>query len=320
MGLTAGQRVLPSIMKILLLSFASSVIVSYAATNSQAPALPSPTKANVKYGEHERQVFDFWQADSSKATPLLIFIHGGGWRGGDKSALPPNLLEVMLQNKVSVASINYRYSEIARLPAPVHDAARAVQFIRWKAKEMNVDKSRLAAIGGSAGACTTLWLAYHDDLANPKHDDPVARESSRLSAGIGISGQTAIDPEMIVPWVGDQVLNHGMIWRAVGATNRAEIKLRYDEYRQLYYEFSPINHVSRDDPPVLLIYPTVTPLPAADAGTAIHHGMFGVKLKEKADAAGADCTLLYAEKPDYASKEAVEFLLKHLKKLTNPSP
>ena len=51
----------------------------------------------------------------------------------------------------------------------------------------------VAAIG--LDAMTTLWLAYHDDLANPKSDDPVLRESSRLCAGVGVSGQTSIDPE-----------------------------------------------------------------------------------------------------------------------------
>jgi acetyl esterase/lipase len=301
--------------KLILLLFLITLIplALCAAANSPAPSLPSPTFASVSYGPHARNVIDLWQAESRQPAPLLVFIHGGGWRGGDKSSLPPDLLQIMREHGISVASINYRYSEIQKLPAPVHDAARAIQFIRSKAKEWHLDKQHIAAIGGSAGACTTLWLAYHDDLANPKSDDPVARESTRLSAGVGVSGQTAIDPELIVPWVGDMVLNHGMIWRAVGATNRVEMKLRYDEYRELYREFSPINHVSRRDPPVLLIYPTTTPLPATDAGTAIHHGMFGVKLKEKADAAGAECALIYADKPDYASPESVKFLLKHLK-------
>ena len=290
--------------------------VAFSGTNSAAtpPPLPTPTFANVSYGPHPRNVFDFWQAKSRRATPLLVFIHGGGWRGGDKSSLTHDLLEIMLTNGISVASINYRYSEIAKLPAPVYDAARAVQFLRSKSKEWNLNKRRVAAIGGSAGACTTLWLAYHDDLANRKSKDPVERESTRICAGVGLSGQTAIDPELVVPWVGEQILNHGMIWRAVGATNKAEIKLRYADYHDLFYEFSPINHVTRDDPPVLLIYPTWTPLPSPDGGTAIHHGMLGVKLKEKADAAKAKCELSYAERFSYAHSESIQFLLKNLKR------
>lgn len=279
------------------------------AANRVAPDFP-----NVKYGPHERNVLDFWQAKASGPTPLFVHIHGGGWRSGDKSNVSVSLLNYLLEQGISVASINYRYSEIARIPAPVHDAARAIQFLRSKAGEWKLDKQRVAAMGSSAGACTTLWLAYHDDLANPKSDDPVARESTRLTAGIGVSGQTSIDPEFIAGWVGDQVLEHGMISRAVGATNQAEVKARSAEFRPLYREFSPINHVTRDDPPVLLVYPTPSPLPAPDPGKAIHHAIFGTKLKEKADAVGAPCTLVFADKPNQSGVEVRDFLLKQLKK------
>jgi arylformamidase len=294
-----------------LLFGAASLTVASAQTNKPANPLPPATFSNVKYGPHERNVLDFWQATSNTQAPLLIYIHGGGWRGGDKSTLSPDILKFMLGHGISVAAINYRYSDQARLPAPVHDAARAVQFLRSKAADWRINKQRVAAMGGSAGACTTLWLAYHDDLANPKSDDPIARESTRLSAGVGISGQTSIDPEVIVPWVGEQIMNHLMIARAVGAKDRQEVKERYAEFQQLYHEFSPINHVTKDDPPVLLYYRQPTPLPAPDPGTAIHHAMLGQKLKEKADAVGAPCELQYDEKGKEA-KIVSEFLLKHL--------
>ncbi len=298
-----------------LLLAAATLVTARAVTNAPVVSpLPEPTFSNVKYGPHERNTFDLWQAKSSKAAPLFVYIHGGGWRGGDKSALPADLLQLMLAKGVSVASINYRYSGIAKLPAPVHDAARAIQFLRWKSKDYNLNKERIAAAGGSAGACTTLWLAYHDDLADPKNEDPVLRESTRLCTGVGVSGQTSIDPEEIVPWVGEKIMLHGMICSAVGATNQAEVKLRYAEYRDLYREFSPINHVSAGDPPVLLLYPTITPLPAPDGGTAIHHGMLGIELKKKADAAGLDCVLQFSDRPDQDSTEISQFLLKHLTK------
>jgi arylformamidase len=294
---------------------AASVAAAPSETNKPlANPLPPPTFSNVRYGEHQRNVLDFWQAKAETATPVLVYIHGGAWRSGDKSNFPADALQFMLDHGISVASINYRYSEQAPLPAPVHDAARAVQFIRSKAAEWHLNKERLAAMGVSAGACTTLWLSYHDDLANPKSDDPIARESTRLCAGVGISGQTSIDPEVIVPWVGDQIMNHAMISRAVGAKDRQEVKERYSEYQPLYREFSPINHVTKDDPAVLLYYRTPTPLPAPDPGTAIHHAMLGQKLKEKADAVGATCVIEYAERPNESKAVVTEFLLKHLKK------
>jgi len=79
----------------------------------------------------------------------------------------------MLDHGISVASINYRFTDTARLPAPVHDAARAVQFLRNKSVEWKLDPLRFAAYGISAGATTTLWLACRiqeqpEDMPEPE--------------------------------------------------------------------------------------------------------------------------------------------------------
>jgi arylformamidase len=276
--------------------------------------LPAPTHANVAYGPHERNVLDLWLAKSDHPTPVYVFIHGGGWINGDKSSLAPATLKAMLDHGVSVAAVNYRYSTIAPLPAPVHDAARAIQFLRSKAGEWNFNKERFAASGGSAGACTSLWLNYHDDLADPKNAEPVLRESTRLCAAVGNVGQTAIDPKLIVDWVGPKVLDHAMISRAVGAASGAEAMEKYDQYANLFREFSAYNHVDKNDPPVLLTYGKAGPLPAPDPGAAIHHAAFGQKLKEKADSCGAVAILKISGSPDAVDVDPVEFLLKELQK------
>ena len=280
----------------------------------KVPALPEPTHANVKYGPDARNVFDIWLAKSDKPTPVLVHIHGGGWINGDKKSLSAAMLKAMLDQGISVASINYRYSTMAPLPAPVHDAARAVQFIRSKAGEWNLNKERFAAMGGSAGACSSLWLNYHDDLADSKNADPVLRESTRLSAAVGSVGQTSIDPKVIVDWVGPKVLDHAMISRAVGAKNGTEAVENHAKYADLYREFSAYNHVDKNDPPVLLTYGKAGPVPAPDPGAAIHHAAFGIKLKEKADSVGAPVTLKISGTPDAPKIDPAEFLIKELKK------
>src|ERR1051325_5619151 len=73
------------------------------------PKQPTPTVAGFAYGKHERQVLDFWQAKSDKPTPLVLYIHGGGWRGGDKSGLAGTAIEAYRDAGISVAAINYRY-------------------------------------------------------------------------------------------------------------------------------------------------------------------------------------------------------------------
>ena len=167
-----------------------------------AVAQSEATRAGVAYGSHERQVLDFYQAKSDQPTPLLFFIHGGGWTGGDKSGRTGASVKPFLNAGISVVSINYRYAWQAQLAgieppvkAPLHDAARALQFVRSKAKEWNIDKERIAASGGSAGACSSLWLAFHDDLADPKAADLVSRESTRLWCAAVNGAQTSLDSE-----------------------------------------------------------------------------------------------------------------------------
>ena len=281
-------------------------------TPVKAPTLPAATLSNVKYGTHERNVLDFWEAKPDAVTPLLIFIHGGGWHGGEKSELPKKLLDFMLAHGVSVASINYRFTSMALLPAPVHDAARAVQFLRSRAGEWRLDANHFAAYGISAGATSSLWLAYHDDLADPASADPIGRMSTRLQAAAVLSPQTCLEPQIITTWVGDQVLAHPMIARAVGAKKLDELKNPQPEWLTLLHEFSPITHVSAGDPPVLVSNPRVDPLPATSAGSAIHHAIFGVKLKEKADAAGVKCVLRIEESADDSVPTPEQFLLDQL--------
>lgn len=278
----------------------------------------APDFANVSYGPDPRQVLDLWLAKSDRPAPLLVYIHGGGWYQGDKSAVTEDivrqnidLVRLMLDHGVSVASINYRYATTAPLPAPVHDAARAIQFLRSRAGEWNLDRGRLAAMGTSAGGCTALWLAYHRDLADPQSRDPVARESSALSAVLAWNPQTSLEPGVIVDWVGDQVMNHPMIWRAVGAADRAEVEARAAEFRGVLAEFSPINHVSRGAPPVMLVNRTGL-LPPASANAAIHHVRFCEKLQEKAEAVGAVCWVRLLDRPDPAMPLPYDFLLQQL--------
>ena len=252
---------------------------------------PKATHADLSYGPHAMNVLDFWKAEGDGPRPLLVYIHGGGWTSGDKKQKPANF-KPFLNKGISYAAVNYRLSGEAPLPAPVHDAARAIQFIRSKADEWNIDKNRIALTGGSAGACTSMWILLHDDLADPHSDDPVLRESTRVTAAAVAGGQTSIDPKVIEPWLGPNVLKHRMINMAVGESTIEGALENYEKYRDLYVEFSPYNHLSKDDPPLLMSYGNNMTLPSKDAGHGIHHPVYGVKMKEKADKLGLECHLL----------------------------
>ncbi len=289
------------------------VLLLLVGVSTSLQAQQKPMAADVSYGPHESNVFDFWKAEGDSPRPLLVYIHGGGWIGGDKK-VSPRQVKLYLDKGISFASINYRLTGIAPLPAPVHDAARAIQFLRANAKKYNIDPERIALTGGSAGACTSMWLLLHDDLADPSAKDPVLRESTRVIAAAVRAGQTSIDPKVIEPWLGPNVLKHNMINRAVGeATIEGALK-NYEKHKALYVEFSPYNHMSKGDPPLLMTYGADMSLPSKNAGHGIHHPVYGVKMKEKADAVGVECHLLIpksskSEKYDSAEAFLIDKLL-----------
>lgn len=272
----------------------------------------TPTYADVSYGPHPRQALDFWQADGEGPRPLLVYIHGGGWTAGNRRQ-DPKQFQPFLEKGISYAAISYRLSGDAPLPAPVHDAARAIQFLKHKAAEWNINPDRIALTGGSAGACTSMWILLHDDLADPEADDPVQRESTRVAAAAVHAGQTSIDPPVIEAWLGPNVLKHRMIHLSVGEPSIEAALENYQQHRALYREFSPYNHLDADDPPLLMTYGNDMTLPSKDAGHGIHHPVYGVKMKQKADQVGHECHLLIqgvSTSEQYS--DAKEFLLDKL--------
>jgi len=262
-------------------------------------AMPEPDRANVVYGPHERSVLDFWQADSEQPTALIVFFHGGGFRGGDKGGVPPPLVGSALGNGISVVSCNYRLSDQAPFPAPMLDGARAIQFLRSKAGEWNLDPAKVAACGGSAGAGISLWIAFHDDLADPESDDPVARQSTRLACAGSINGQCSYDPRFIKEHIGGSGQLHPVLYDFYGLS---EDEVDTPEAHQAYEAAAPLTYLTADDPPVFTFYPhsaTPVPLPPdADAGVVIHHPQFGVVLRDRMAALGIECVLRLPEDYD----------------------
>lgn len=260
--------------------------------SAQAPARDAskgdPTYASVSYGPHKRNVMDVWIAPSSKPTPVLVSIHGGAFQTGSK-AVGAGLRDLCLKSGISVVAISYRLSSEAIAPAQFHDAARAVQFIRSKAGEWGIDPKRIAATGASAGAGISLWLGFHDDLADPKNADPVLRESSRLTCVVTIYGQTSYDPRFI-----KELFPDSPAYRADWAERFYGVKLDDlaavpPEKLRLFEEVSPINHLTKDDCPVLQIYAVAVDSPTKDP---IHHPRFGKVLKDKMDPLGIECGIV----------------------------
>jgi len=277
--------------------------------------VPKPTASNVRYGEHERHVLDFWKAEpatAGQATPLVFIIHGGGWMGGSKEraqrfADVPKLLKA----GISVTSTNYRYVKQAvaegvepPVKAPLYDAARALQFVRSKATEWNINKERIGAAGGSAGACSSLWLAFRSDRADPSSADPVAAESTRLFCAAVNGAQTTLDPKQMKAWTPNS--RYG--GHAFGVKNFAQFLQKRDEIMPWIQEYSPYANVSKDDPPVYLLYNSPPELGKAQRDPT-HTSNFGVKLQEHCIATGVRCELVYPGAKGTTHASTTDFLI-----------
>jgi acetyl esterase/lipase len=279
------------------------------------PKNPTPTAANFRYGPHERNVLDFWQAKSDKPTPVLFFIHGGGWMGGDKAGIA---VEPYLKEGISVVSINYRYISQAQevvppVKAPLHDAARALQTVRSKSREWNLDKTRIAASGGSAGACSSLWLAFHPDLADPQSSDPIARESTRLFGAAVMGAQTTLDPQQMKEWTPNSRYGGHAFLKKEDYSNFTAFLAAREKILPWIAEYSPYALVSSDDPPVYLSY-TSSPALGQEQKDPTHTANFGLKLQEHCQAKGVSCSLFYPAAVGDLPKSATEYLIHVLKK------
>ena len=284
-------RVTVSPVSCTVLMLAHSVV---GAQQPPDPPLPVPDPANVRYGPHDRNVLDLWLAESDRVAPLVIYYHGGGFSRGDKRSINRELVRQLLGNGVSVAAANYRLTDTAPYPAQMHDAARALQFIRLHAAEYGIDPTRIGATGGSAGAGISQWLAFHDDLADPDNPDPLLRQSTRLTAIVPVSAQTSYDPRFIKRLMNTEQVEGALI-AFFGMRSAADVDDA--RFHPLFEDSSPLNHLTTDDPPVLFFFRQRNdPLPPNSSGELhIHHPKFGFALKEKADELGVECTVLLSE-------------------------
>lgn len=279
------------------------------------PSVPEPTLKEVSYGDHKRHVLDFWQAESAVPTPLVFVVHGGGWVGGSKERVQRFAdVQQLLDAGISVAAINYRLikkkgnsDETPPVKAPMYDAARALQFVRSKAKEWNIDKHTIGAAGGSAGACTALWLAFHDDLAEAESEDQIKRESTRLFCAAVVGAQTSLDPTQMKSWIPE--ISYGNY--AFEKEGFDEFLASRDSILPWIKSYSPYELVSADDPPVYLHYGKA-PGTEKTRGQNTHSAIFGVELQKHCNALGIKCDVNYPDAPNIKYISPTDYLIKTL--------
>jgi acetyl esterase/lipase len=245
----------------------------------------------------------------------VIFFHGGGFVAGDKSKAPGAMITGCLERGMAFASANYRFVRTDPFPAPMQDGARVLQFLRHNAAEWNLDPDRVAVFGGSAGAGMSMWLAYHDDLADPGSPDPVLQQSSRVTCAAALGGQSSYDPRVIREWIGGRAHEHPSLLPFYGMTTPEQAEEA--RFQALFEEASAITHLSADDPPVYAFYsePAGRLPDNARPGQGIHHPAFGLRLREAAQPLGL--TVVYRHRTDPGlgnpHAEMLDFFAEHLR-------
>jgi hypothetical protein len=282
--------------------------------HAQSQDKPAATFRNIFYGPHDWNVLNFWQAPSDQPTPLAVYIHGGGFRNGSKESIDADMLTALLNAKISVAALNYRLIGHAPLPAAHHDCRRALQFLRSKAPEWGLDKTRVGAFGGSAGAQLCMYLAFHDEMAKPESDDPIERESTRLACVATHGGQTTMDIDWWIKHVPDYKTPHVNFLEGFGAKTQ-------EEFKQMAAQVSALSLITRDDPPIFMSYlmkpdDPVPRDPERSRRWKVHHVVFGIELKKRMDSLGIEADLEYPGATT-AYRSPAEFIIA---KLNTPGP
>lgn len=272
------------------------------------------------YGRHIRNKFDFFFAESVKPTPLIIYIHGGGFLAGDKENYRIEDRITSLQNGISFASINYPFMNQKPLQEIMRDLARAVQYFKCNAKEYNINKDMIGCYGESAGAGASLFLATAQDLKAEESEDFVLRESSRIYAAGLYDTQSTYDfykwaellnitPEEM--WEMHKQFNpseedlfnfiYGIPIKDIGDFKKPEII----EIRE-FLDMSA--HICHDTPPIYIN----SGVPECDENEILHTQIFSRDVYNRCKKEGIKTELYTPENKQGHVKSFVEFFIENL--------
>jgi acetyl esterase/lipase len=188
-------------------------------------------------GGHARQKLDLHvPGDGAGPFPLILWIHGGAWMSGSKEGCVPS--PWALKGYV-VASINYRLSQDARFPAQLEDCKAAIRWLRANARRFKIDREHVIAWGDSAGGHLAALLGTTGDAA--EWDPAPPGESSRVQAVIDWYGRTDLSRVCTDPAMAEHAVAH-----LLGGSG--------EKVSEVARKASPITHVSRDDPPFLIMH------------------------------------------------------------------
>ncbi len=229
---------------------------------NKTPDIPENVEAfkNVEYKNINGRSLqmDFYRPiGMTKPAPLLVFIHGGGWRGGDRADYLVYLTHFAKLGYVT-ATVSYRFLKEAPYPACVNDIMDAVHFIFQNGEKYNYDPDRICLIGGSAGSHLAMLAAYgwKKQLSASDTIQQVV-EKHKIKAVVEIYGPTDFTTEY--------ARNHPTITGFLAHS--------YQEAPKLYVEASPITYVTKESPTTLILHGTRDMLVPISQAELLKHKM-----------------------------------------------
>lgn len=292
---------------------------------------------DISYGPYEKNTFDIFLPRSSEPTPLVIYIHGGGFLEGQKENAYeplwngswdfPSEIRTLLSEKIAFASINYRLLSFEGdedgVIKSLSDSKRCLQYIRTISNVLNIDSNNIILCGSSAGAGTSQWLGFSDDMADLDSDDMVLRESTRVK-GIAVKAtQASYD---LLRYETDIFSDYNFSWLSYFETDPS-MKDRFmsfyginqlnefnsdaiTAYRQ---NIDMLGMLSADDPEFWVSNPQNPVLAPTQPNILNHHGYHSRTLKQFADKVGVPSVVFYADYEDPSGEAFVDFMIRKTK-------
>lgn len=226
--------------------------------------LKDHVKLDIEYAQvgGESLKLDAFTPSGKGSFPAVIFVHGGGWSGGDKKGGNDPLFAPLAQRNIAWFTINYRLAPKHNYPAPIEDVHTAIRWVKAHAKEFNIDPNRIALVGESAGGQIVAQAVVK------------AEKDTQVAAVVPFYAP--------IDFILDMERRGGLSTSMRGYFGRKEA-IADEATLQLLKEASPINHIRAGLPPFLLVHGT------GDMSVLYNWSpLFQSKLK----AAGVECELI----------------------------
>ena len=258
--------------------------------------LPQPD-FRINYAEYGKNAFDFWKAKNTKSpAPTIVYLHGGGWTNNYNLDYRFIRLFRLRDKGFNLAAVSYRFTQEVKftiypaVKAPMQDCANALALIVEKAKELNVDTSRITMAGGSAGACSSLWIALN---AGKKLDS--GRVIPKIKMISVVVPQTSLDPVQMKEWIPNS--RYG--YHAFTLKNFDEFLKKRDDIFNIINQYSPYALLSPEkNKTKLFLHNKYKPEVGTKVKDPTHASAFCIKFKEKCDELKIPCIVIF-EKDDW---------------------